>query len=142
MNISLYIEKKDFDNFFIWMNRLSQGVISGPLTKYSHYKDDIKDPLHLSLSKDEYSLIQNCERNLEVINKSWGSIEVLYQPNFPDNDKIMIADILRNASRYDLGVQVVHTAIELAANIPGITPLEALIISEREWLNDEKSHQS
>jgi len=142
MKVNLYIEKRDFDNFFIWLNRLSQGVISTPLTKYSHRKEDIEDPLHVSLSQDEYSIIQNNERNVEVINKSWGSMEVVYQPNFPDGDKIMMADILRNASRYDLGVQVVNTAIELAAQIPGITPLEALIISEREWLNDENSQES
>jgi hypothetical protein len=139
MKINLYIEKRDFDNFFIWMNRLSQGVISTPLAKYSHHKEDVEDPLQVSLSQDEYSIIQNNERNVEVINKSWGSMEVIYQPNFPDGDKIMMADILRNASRYDLGVQVVNTAIELASQIPGITPLEALIISEREWLNDENS---
>jgi hypothetical protein len=142
MKVNLYIERKDFDNFFIWMNRLSQGLTVSPLTKYSHQKEDIEDPLQISLSPYEYSIIQNCEKNIDVINRSWGTMDVLYQPNFSEGDKLMMSDILRNASRYDLGVQVVNTAIELASQIPGITPLEALIISEREWLNEEKTHQS
>jgi hypothetical protein len=142
MKFNIYIEKRDFDNFFIWMNRLSQGVICTPLAKYSHRKEDVEDPLQVALLQDEYSIIQNNERNIEVINKSWGTMDVVYQPSFPDSDKFMMADILRNAGRYDLEVQVVNTAIELALQIPGITPLEALIISEREWLNDENTHQS
>jgi len=49
----------------------------------------------------------------------------------------MIGDIIRNSLRHDLAVQVMNTAVEIAMAMPGITPVEAFIISEREWLSNE-----
>jgi hypothetical protein len=139
MKLTLYIEKKDFDNFFVWMNRLGQGVIQPSPIKFSHTKEDIKDPLQIFLNPDEYNLIQDTQSNIEVIQRTWGNLDILYKPESLDNQKIMMGDIIRNASRYDLTVDVVNTAIELAMQIPGITPLEALIIAERNWINAEKN---
>lgn len=141
MKVTLYIEKRDFDSFFVWMNRLNQGSLQPSPIEYSHIREDIGDPLQVSLNPDEYNLIQDAEKNLEAIKNTWGNLDVLYNPESLENDKIMMADILRNASRYDLSVDVVKTAIELGMQIPGITPLEALIISEKEWLNVGKISQ-
>jgi hypothetical protein len=139
MKINLYIEKKDFDPFFIWMNRLSQGIIESCPITYSHVKEDIKDPLNVSLTADKYALIHDAEKNIEDIQNSFGSLDILYEPQSIEKDKILIGDILRNATRYDLAVNVINTAVELATVIPGITPLEAMIISEREWLSNDIS---
>ena len=138
MKVTLYIEKQNFDSFFVWMNRLNQGVLQPPPIGYSHLQEVIRDPLQVSLNPDEYNLIQDAEKNLEAIKMTWGNLDVLYRPESLENDKIAIADILRNASRYDLEADVVKTAIEMGMQIPGITPLEALIISEREWTNVRK----
>jgi hypothetical protein len=139
MKINLYIEKKDFDPFFIWMNRLSQGIIESCPITYSHVKEDIKDPLNVSLTADKYALIHDAEKNIEDIQNSFGSLNILYEPQSIEKDKILIGDILRNATRHDLAVNVINTAVELATVIPGITPLEAMIISEREWLSNDIS---
>lgn len=133
MKVSLYIEKTDFDAFFVWTNRLNKGIIAPPAVKYSHKKDDIEDPIHLSLFMDEYALIQDTEKNIEDIQKTWGDIDILYYPESLENDKILMGDMLRNATRHDALVDLVASSIELAMFIPGITPLEAMIIAEREW---------
>ena len=140
MKVSLYIEKKDFDGFFVWMNRLKSGVLIPPPVFYIHTRNSLRDPLHVSLTPDEYNLIQDAEKNLEDIQEIWGNLDIQYDPRALNDDKIMMADILRNAQRYDMGVDVVNTAIELAMQIPGITPLEAMIISEKEWLNVGKTY--
>lgn len=137
MKINLYIDKKDFDPFFIWMNRLSQGIIESCPIMYSHIKEDIKDPLNVSLTADKYALIHDAEKNIEDIQNSFGSLDILYEPQSLEKDKILIGDILKNATRHDLAVNVINTAVELAMLMPGITPLEAMIISEREWLSNE-----
>ena len=138
MKLTIYIEKRDFDNFFVWMNRLGQGTLQPSPVPFSHIKEDIQDPLQISLNPDEYNLIQDAESNIEAIRNTWGNLDILYTPESLENQKIMMGDIIRNASRYDLVVDVVNTAIELAMQIPGITPLEALIIAERDWINAGK----
>ena len=82
--------------------------------------------------------VSQTEANIEAIRNTWGNLDILYTPESLENQKIMMGDIIRNASRYDLVVDVVNTAIELAMQIPGITPLEALIIAERDWINAGK----
>lgn len=139
MKITLYIEKRDFDNFFVWLNRLGHEVLQPSPASFSHKKEDIQDPLQVSLNPDEYNLIQDAESNIEVIKNTWGNLDILYETKSLENQKIMMGDIIRNASRYDLTVDVVNTAIELAMQIPGITPLEALIIAERDWINAGKN---
>ena len=133
MKVSLYIEKKNFDEFFIWFNRLNQGVILPSPIVYSHKKEDIEDPLQVYFSADEYALIQDTESNIEEIKKTWGNLDILYSPESLENQKILMGDILRNAKRHDSLVDLVSASIELAMHIPGITPLEAMIIAEREW---------
>jgi hypothetical protein len=140
MKVSLYISKKDFDQFFVWMNRLQKGIIQPAPVKYSHVKDDIEDPLHLSFPANEYALIQDTESNIEEIKRTWGNLDILYHPESLENQKILMGDILRNASRHDSLVDLVSSSIELAMHIPGITPLEAMIIAEREWGFWEKNH--
>jgi len=137
MKINLYIDKQDFDPFFIWMNRISQGIIESCPIMYSHIKEDIKDPLNVSLTADKYALIHDAEKNIEDIQNSFGSLDILYEPQSLDKAKIMIGDIIRNSLRHDLAVQVMNTAVEIAMAMPGITPVEAFIISEREWLSNE-----
>ena len=133
MKVSLYIEKKNFEEFFIWFNRLNQGVILPSPIVYSHKKEDIEDPLQVYFSADEYALIQDTESNIEEIKKTWGNLDILYSPESLENQKILMGDILRNAKRHDSLVDLVSASIELAMHIPGITPLEAMIIAEREW---------
>lgn len=138
MKLTIYIEKNNFDNFFVWMNRLGQGILQPSPVPFSHIKEDIQDPLQISLNPDEYNLIQDAESNIEAIKNTWGNLDILYTPESLNNQKIMMGDIIRNASRYDLTVDVVNTAIELAMQIPGISPLEALIIAENDWINAGK----
>lgn len=133
MKVSLYINKNDFDKFFVWMNRLNQGIIIPCPVEYSHEKEDLVCPLHISLSPDEYNLITDTEKNIEDIQNTWGNLDILYHPESLENQKIVMGDILRNATRYDGLVDLVSASIELAMHIPGITPLEAVIIAEREW---------
>jgi len=133
MKVSLYISKKDFDQFFVWVNRLQKGIILPAPVEYSHSKEDIEDPLHLSFPANEYALIQDTESNIEEIKRTWGNLDILYHPESLENQKILMGDMLRNASRHDSLVDLVSSSIELAMHIPGITPLEAMIIAEREW---------
>ena len=139
MKINVYIQKSDFDTFFSWLNRIRLGALIPCPVNYSNLRDKIEDPLHLSLNPDEYNLIRDTERNLEDIRKTYGNLDIIYNPEPLQEERILIADILRKANRYDLAAEVVETAIQLASQIPGITPLEALIISEKDWLNVEKT---
>lgn len=139
MKVNLYIKKQDFDKFFTWLNRLAIGVIAEPPVKYSTSQNDIEDLLQVSLLPDEYCLIRDTEKYLEDIRKTYGSLELTYKPEPLQEDRIVMANIIQKAGHYDLALEVVETAIQLATQIPGITPLEALIISERDWLNVEKT---
>jgi len=142
MKVSLYIEKSNFDGFFTWLNRLSSGVLVECPVYYTHKRGDIKDPLQLYLSPDEYCLIQDSESNLRDIRETWGDLDIRYETRPLDEEKVQMNDILRNAHRYDMSVEIVNTAIELAMQIPGITPLESLVIAEKEWLYVGKTHHA
>jgi hypothetical protein len=61
-----------------------------------------------------------------------GITDVHYTPEPYDADKLLMSGILKNAERWDLAVDVVSAAIEIAQQVKGITPLEAMIIAERE----------
>jgi len=142
MKVALYIEKRSFDDFFIWLNRLSSGVLLESPVCYSHKRGDLRDPLQVYLTPNEYCLIQDSESNLRDIKETWGDLDIQYETRPLDDEKIQMNDILRNAQRYDMSVEVVNTAIELAMQIPGITPLESLIIAEKEWINVGKTHHA
>ena len=137
MKINLYIEKNDFDNFFIWLNRLKMGVLEPCPIEYHLQQNVLERPLQVLLNPDEFAIIQDAERNMEDIKNTWGDLDVLYKPQSLDKDKIMIGDIIRNATRYDLQVEIMNTAVELAMAIPGLTPLDAFLIAEREWLKTQ-----
>jgi hypothetical protein len=139
MKVNLYIKKQDFDKFFTWLNRLAIGVITEPPVQYLTSQNDIEDLLQVSLLPDEYCLIRDTEKYLEDIRKTYGSLELTYKPEPLQEDRIVMANIIQKAGHYDLALEVVETAIQLATQIPGITPLEALIISEKDWLNVEKT---
>lgn len=134
MKAIIYIEKRDFDGFFTWLNRLKQGTLEPAPISYSLSTEDIESPLQVLLNPDEFAIIQDAEKNIEDIKKSYGNLSILYRPESLLQDKIMMGDVLRNAIRHDCLVEVYNTAVELAMAIPGLTPLDALIIAEREWL--------
>jgi len=139
MKVSLYIEKKDFDNFFIWANRLNQGVLSTCPVRYSQSREGFTSPLHLSLEAEEYALIRDSVSAMEDIREKLGG-DFYFRLEPLENDKIVMQTIIKNAQRHDLEVDIVNTALEVSMQIPGITPLEALIIAEREWINVGNSH--
>ena len=134
MKAIVYIEKRDFDGFFTWLNRLKQGTLEPSPVSYSLSTDEIERPLQVLLNPDEFAIIQDAERNIEDIKKSYGNLSILYRPESLVQDKIMMGDVLRNAIRHDCLVEIYNTSIELAMAIPGLTPLDALIIAEREWI--------
>jgi len=86
------------------------------------------------LNPDEFTLIQDAEKNIEDIKNTWGDLDLLYRPESLEMDKILIGDIIRNAIRYDMQVELMSTAVELAMAIPGLTALDAFIIAERELM--------
>lgn len=134
MKAIIYIEKQDFDKFFNWLNRLKQGNLTPAPNYYSLNENDLEKPLQVLLNPDEFAIIQDAEKNIEDIKKEYGNLSILYKPESLIQEKIMMGDILRNAARHDCLVEVYNTAIELAMAIPGLTPLDALLIAEREWL--------
>jgi hypothetical protein len=134
MKVSIYIEKKEFNTFFVWVNRINQGIISKCPTQYSESSHSFREPVQILLTADEYAVIQDIEDDIKSLETELGG-ELVYTPEPLENDKIVINNILKNAQRHDVEADLVNTALELIGYIPGITPLEALIIAEREWLN-------
>lgn len=134
MKVSIYIEKREFNTFFVWVNRINQGIISKCPTQYSESSHGFHEPVQILLTADEYAVIQDIEEDIKSLETELGG-ELVYTPEPLENDKIVINNILKNAQRHDVEADLVNTALELVGYIPGITPLEALIIAEREWLN-------
>lgn len=132
MKAIIYIEKSDFDKFFTWLNRLKQGNLEPTPVSYFLSNDELERPLQLLLSTEEYSLIQDVEKSIEDIKNEHGNLNIDYKPESLNADKILIGNIIRNASRYDLQVEIMNTAVELAMSMPGLTPLDAFLIAERE----------
>jgi hypothetical protein len=134
MKVVIYIEKNDFDAFFQWINRLNNGNLCHPPVPYYIEKDDAKEPLQLIVEPEFYSLIQDAEADLKKLHKDFGPMELEYDPTSISWELRTIADILRNSRRLDIEADVVYTALFTAAEVPDISPTEALIIAEREWL--------
>lgn len=139
MKVIIYIEKEDFDTFFQWINRLNHGNLCHSPVPYYIEKTEAKNPLQLIVEPEFYSLIQDAESDLEMIQKKFGEMELEYDPTSISWELRTISDILRNSRRLDIEADVVYTALFTAAEVPDITPTEALIIAEREWL--EKKEQ-
>lgn len=138
MKATLYIEKSDFDSFFVWINRTGQGIISTCPVVYSHTSENFTSPVQLLLDASEYTVVCKVEKELQLLREKLGGI-IEYEPNPVETDRILMAAILKNAECHDMTLEVINTALEIALTVSDITPIEALIISERECLNVGKN---
>lgn len=134
MKVTVYIEKNDFDDFFKWMNRINLGLFSTPPVAFSHREEDIKDPLNVSLDSREYAIIRDVRKDIEEIQKLYGPIDIDFSPQSTQSHLLLIQDIMRQASRHDLANEVVYAALMVMKQLPDISPVEAIIIAEREWI--------
>jgi hypothetical protein len=139
MKVTIYIEKNDFDEFFKWMNRIKLGLFSTPKVNFSHRHEVIADPLRITLDEREYTLIKDVEKDIKDIQSAYGPIEIDFSPESTVNHLLVIRDVLRESERNDVAAEVVFTAIQAAQQVPGISPTEAMVIAEREWL-DHKNY--
>jgi hypothetical protein len=139
MKVTIYIEKNDFDDFFKWMNRIKLGLFSTPKVNFSHRQEVIADPLRITLDEREYTLIKDVEKDIKDIQSAYGPIEIDFSPESTVNHLLVIRDVLRESERNDVAAEVVFTAIQAAQQVPGISPTEAMVIAEREWL-DHKNY--
>lgn len=135
MKINIYIEKDEFDEFFIWVNRLNHGVLTSKHIEYKTSKDGLKDPLHLSIESDMYILIADAENDLKKIDDEYGDFDLSYDSLSETWELRTIKNIAKNARRHDVEDNVICTALYTMSKIEGITPAEAMIIAEREWIN-------
>ena len=140
MKVTIYIEKNDFDDFFKWMNRIKLGLFSTPKVNFSHRQEVIADPLRITLDEREYTLIKDVERDIKDIQSAYGPIDIDFSPASTSTHLLTIKDILREAARNDLMPEVVYTAMQVVQQISGITPSEAMIVAEREWLGHTKNY--
>lgn len=134
MKVTVYIEKNDFDEFFKWMNRIGLGIYSTPTVKFSHREEDIQDPLKVALDSREYTLIKDVKKDIEDIQKMHGPLEIDFSPVSTASHLLIIQDVLREAERKDLLAEVVFSAIQVALQLPDISPTEAIVMAEHEWL--------
>jgi hypothetical protein len=134
MRISLYIEHDDIDSFYKWVNRLSQGHIESPTVKFDHKKECFKDPLEIQLSANEYAMMCDARDEVKRISEIGGPINIEYSPRDRDWQISTIRNILKNADRHDLSVEIIYSAIMTVAELPTLSPAEAMIIAEGEWI--------
>lgn len=134
MKVAIYIEKNNFDEFLKWMNRIKMGIYSTPAVNFSHTAINMQDPLLITLDTREYTLIKDVEEDIKNIQKVYGPFEIDFSPVSTESHLLIIQDVLREAQRKDLLVEVVFSAIQIALQIPDITPSEAIIVAEHEWL--------
>lgn len=135
LRISYYIEKTDFDTFFTWLHRLSKGVLTSPPVVYSNTPQGLEAPLEIQLEPDTFRLLEDCERDLAHMEKTYGGLEISYEHQSGLRDLCTIKNILRNTRMYDVEEEIVHTALQIMAEVPGLFPVEAIIMAEREWLH-------
>ena len=134
MKVELYIEKEEYDVFYRWINRISLGIYSTAPVRFSHRIEDIEDPLKVSLDSREYTLIKDIQTDIEEIQKMHGPIEIDFSPVNTATHLLAIHDVIREAERKDLVTEVVYSALQIALQMPDITPTEAMVIAEHEWL--------
>jgi len=140
LKVTIYIERAEFDPFFIWINRLNNGLLTSKPIAYSTASEGFREPLQLSLEPNMYYLITDAESNLQTLEDTYGKIGIDFEPISQSWELRTINDILRNSRRYDLEAQLVYTALYTLADVPGITPAEAMIIAEREWITRRKDN--
>jgi hypothetical protein len=134
IKVNIHIEKPQFDTFCQWINRLNKGVLSTCPVKYSESPQGFKKPLQLQLDPEVYALIQDAEADLDYIQKEYGELDLSFESDTGIRDLSTIKNILRNARVHDMEEQVVYTALQTMAEVPGLLAVEAMIISEKEWL--------
>jgi hypothetical protein len=134
MKVNIYIEKPDFDAFFVWVNRLNQGILSTPPVGHWTSSEGLKAPLQLSIDSGMYTLIADALHDLETIGKKYGEVELDFEPLSRSWELRTIKDVVRNSGRYDISANVIYTALITMSQIPGLSPAEAMIIAEREWV--------
>jgi hypothetical protein len=134
MKVTVYIEKSEFDEFFTWLNRVNFGILCTQPVKFSHRESDIEDPFKIILDSREYTAIKDNQEDLRRIKDNYGECELEFLPETTENSLLLIQDIIREAARYDLANEVIYTALLVMKQLPDVTPSEAIIIAEREWI--------
>lgn len=134
MKAVIYIEKDDFDRFFKWMYYLKCGIYIKPPVKFYSQKEDVSNYLQLNLEDFEYSILQMVTKEYLKIEKQFGQLDTEYSLDTKPNDLLAITDVLNHAELKDSVPEVVYTAITIASEIPGLTPLEIIAIAERDCL--------
>lgn len=137
IKVTVYIEKPTFDDFFKWVNRLNQGIISSCPIKYSTANKDFENPLQLSLEPSLYHLIEDAESDIKNLQSVYGKMDIDFSPLSRSWELRTILDVARNAQRYDMQAELIHTALSTIAAMPELTPAEAMIIAERECITGE-----
>ena len=138
LKVTIYIEKEEFDPFFIWINRLNNGLLTSKPIAYSTAPEGFRQPLQLSLEPNMYYLITDAESDLKALEDTLGEMDLDFEPMSQSWELRTINDILRNSRRYDLEAHLVYTALYTLADVPDLSPAEAMIIAEREWITRRK----
>jgi hypothetical protein len=133
MNVLVYIEKRDFNDFFKWLNQISIGNFLTPIVPFSHEPTEFKEPLKIYLSAREYSAINDVNKDIHEVQKIYGNITTQFVPEFREQHLLIIQDILREADRLCIMPKLVYIALQAMAEIPGLTPEEAMVIAERDF---------
>lgn len=141
LKVTIYIEKIDFDVFFQWINRLNHGILTTNTIKYSTVPEDFATPLQLSLEPGMYHLMTDAENDLHSLKELYGDIDINFDPMSQSWEIRTIKDILRNARRYDLESEIAYTALLTITEVPSLSPSEAMIIAEREWITRKNVNQ-
>jgi hypothetical protein len=89
-----------------------------------------------------YTLIADALKDLETIGEKYGELELDFEPLSTSWELRTIKDVVRSSGRYDMEANVIYTALSTIAQIPGLSPAEAMIIAEREWIGSQQSHDN
>ena len=135
MTVRLYIEKSHFDAFYTWLNQIKSGILTTPTCVFSNVSNDLENPLQVTLHPDEYAMIQDTQEDLDILRKNIGKITSFGEASTSE-DVRLVKDVIRKSRRYDIEAEVVYTALEVMSEQIDITPGEAMIIAEREWLSN------
>lgn len=135
MRMSLYIEHDELDEFCKWVNRLSQGHIETAPVRFSHKRlVTFTDPLEIQLDANEYAIICDATEEAEKIAEIAGPINIEYSPTDIDWQMSTIRSVIKNAERHNVSANVIYTSLRTMSELPTITPAEAMIIAEGEWI--------
>ena len=135
MTVRLYIEKSHFDAFYTWLNQIKSGILTTPTCVFSNVSNDLENPLQVTLHPDEYAMIQDTQEDLEILRKNIGKITSFGEASTSE-DVRLVRDVIRKSRRHDVEAEVVYTALEVMSEQIDITPGEAMVIAEREWLSN------